>query len=127
MSSNHEVGNKMPHHSTPYPSHSHTCPTSEANSAKCPRSPLTPIPRHSPFPSLPLPLFLSSTTTYHGASLIRPNSGSRKSPTTRREASGGASERGKNSVIYLTLFINFPFLALVTRLQRSLARWRDLP
>ena len=37
------------------------------------------------------------------------------------------SERGKNSVIYLTLFINFPFLALVTRLQRSLACWRDLP
>ena len=31
------------------------------------------------------------------------------------------SERGKNSVIYLTLFINFPFLALVTRLQRSFA------
>ena len=27
-----------------------------------------------------------------------------------------AKERGKNSVIYLTLFINFPFLALVTRL-----------
>ena len=73
------------------------------------------------------PPSLSSTTTYHGASLIRPNSGSRKSPTTGREASGGASERGKNSVIYLTLFINFPFLALVTRLQRSLARWRDLP
>ena len=55
MSSNHEVGNKMPHHSTPHPFHSHTCPTSEANSAKCPRSPLTPI--LSPPSLCPVPLF----------------------------------------------------------------------
>ena len=107
------------------PSNSRSRLTCEDNSAKCPRS--FPSLPDSPLPSTP------QSTTYHGASLIRPNSGSRKSPTPRRAArEKRAKERGKNSVIYLTLFINFPFLALVTRrrqrsLARSLARLRDPP
>ena len=85
--------------------------TCEANSAKCPHSHL----------SLPiLDSFTSSLHSIHNLSwgeFDKTKLREPKEPGGRRERET-SEEGGKNSVIYLTLFINFPFLALVTRLQR---------
>ena len=93
------------------------------------RTPLSPSPSRSarpiPLNALVLPSLPQSqfqlTSSLHNLSwgeFDKTKLREPKEPDAAREKR--AKERGKNSVIYLTLFINFPFLALVTRLQRSL-------